>query len=179
MSVHTYWKERLAEGCPTMFYRQEGIDVKHRADRMADLWPHSVCRASLLDDYGKWHDQVFLEPYRKFEYYRNNPDALPKPADQLAFFTTLAPWIYVVGKKQQTRNYTCDVQELSNGQYITVQKGRYFVRLAELRFHIAAFEQQTCSRISDPSVYFDPDRAMVMHDGALEFLRLIKEGLSE
>lgn len=179
MSVQIYWKERLAAGSPTLFYKAEGIDVKHRKDRMEEDWPHSVSRSSLFDDYKRWHDEVYLAPYKQFEFYQINPEQMPSPADQLNFFTTMAPWLYIVSKQQQTRNYACDTQVQVGGVWITQSKGRYFVRLAELKFHRAYFENITGGKVADPSLYFDPQQAVVRHEGQMEFLRLITEGRRE
>lgn len=173
MSIQLYWKERLAAGAPTQFFKEEGIDVKHRKDRMGEAWPHSVARSSLFDDYQRWHDRVYLAPYREIEYYQRRPEAMPQPADQLGFFTTIAPWIYIVGKKEQIRNYPCDVQVRVGGIWMTQSKGRYFVRLAELKYHRAFFENVTNTKITDPSTYFNPGSAVVVHEGQIEFLRLL------
>lgn len=179
MSVQIYWKERLAAGCPTYMYRIEGTDVKHRKDRMEDLWPHSVARSSLFDDYLRWHNDVYLTPYRDFEYYRDRPEAMPQPADQLTFFTTMSPWLYIISKKDQIRNYPHETSVQVNGVWQTQSKGRYFVRLAELKFHVAYFEQHTGMKVNEPTRYFSPHDIAVMHEGQLEFLRLITEARKE
>jgi hypothetical protein len=175
MSVQLYWKERLAAGAPTQFYKAEGVDVKHRKDRMEEDWPHSVARSSMMDDYLRWHDQIYLAPFKEVEYYQSHPEALPAPADQLTFSTTISPWLYIISKQQQVRNYPCDHQVQVNGVWMTQAKGRYFVRLAQLKFHVAAFENLTGCKVTDPSHYFNPHMALVTHEGELEFLRLVTE----
>jgi hypothetical protein len=158
MAVVLYWKERLAARCPIRApgLLVEGFGYRKRQDRPDDPWFKSVARQTLLLDYQAWFTEVYLPPFASVQYYQDFPDQLPVAADDLAFFTTIAPFIYIVGKKQQTRSYLVDKREPYQGRWIEIKSYRNFVRLCEWEDHVAAFRLQTGQEVTATTpVHYD------------------------
>lgn len=160
MAVVLYWKERLAARNPLRLeaLRIVGFNVKPRRDRMEDPWPHSVAKQAMFEDYLVWFDQVYLPPFQEAEFYQDFPDQLPKPADQLEFFTTMSPFVHVLGRKQQTRSYFVPKVTGHEGRWITVKVYRNFVRLCEWEDHVAQFELLTGSDTEAPPIILKTPR---------------------
>lgn len=169
MSVQIWWQERLTQRCPvaSQKIREDGYSLRPRRGS-EDTWPHAVSRSALFDDYVEWHQDTYLGAYREVEYYRENPDRMPHPADELTFFSTIAPWLYIVGKKQQVRSYMVPKMELYEGRWYEVKTARYFVRLLEHEAHEAAFLIATGVSPSAPVAYYEPQAASTLdrHQGA-------------
>jgi hypothetical protein len=177
MSVLMYWKERLVAKNPLFSEakRLEKIHVKHRRSDMDNPWPHSVARSALFEDYLIWHEEAYLVPFRAVDYYQSNPDRLPAPADELGFFSTIAPWLYLVGKKQQVRTYLVPVQEFYDGEWYETKKNKYFVRLCTWEQHVAGFEMITGVPLDMQTEYYHPERARTVADAQTEYHRQIAE----
>jgi hypothetical protein len=117
-----------------------------------------VQRTTLYEDYLSWCEQVYLAPYRDSEYFRLYPQMVPKPDEEIIFYSSLYPWIYLVGKKKQVRSYLVDTKEAFEGQWYETKKMKYFVRLCSWEDHVAAFELYTGHDITQP-YEFDPSKA--------------------
>lgn len=148
-------------------------DYKPRRDAMRDPWPHAVCRASMYQDYQKWFDRDFLEAYRGVPFFK---DGLPKPEDEFTFFTTMSPWLYILGKKEQVRNYRVPVTVTMEGGVTEEQyRYRYFIRLGSWETHVAAFEIQTGISVGDNVKFFDVERAKRLMEGVSSFRARLTE----
>lgn len=176
MSVTMYWKERLAAHNPVYCdaLRIDKLTVKKRPGQLDD-WPHSVARSTLFDDYVAWHNEVYLSGYREADYYKQHPERLPQPVDELTFFSTMSPWLYIVGKKQQVRTYMVPHRYRYEDEWVEGKKNTYFVRLCEWQHHAAAFELNTGIRLDDASEYYEPGRAQMVADAAAAYLQKISE----
>lgn len=143
MSAVLYWKERLEDAQPLRdeALRVEGFNVKNPS--ATNTWPRAVARQALYQDYLKWFEEIYLLSFKTVGYYQDFPEQMPKPLDELGFFATMGPFLYVVGKDKQVRNYSVKVQKPYQGRYVQVKTGRYFVRLCEHKAHCAAFELNT------------------------------------
>lgn len=150
MAVVLYWNQRLAERNPLRDpeLRIEGVNIKSR--EVEDSWPRAVAKQAQYMDYLKWFDEEYLPSFASVDYYRDFPDQLPKPANELEFFTTIAPFMYVVGRKQQVRSYAVKQQQTYEGEWMTIKKTRNFTRLCEWEEHVAAFVVQTGIEIKAP-----------------------------
>lgn len=157
MSVVIYWQERLKARRP--FYSQKIWDEPNNTrGKPADgsTWPRAIARSALFDDYTLWHQDEYLRPYREAEYYVANPDRIPQPVDELTFYATMGPWLYIVDKQRQVRTYLVPVQQFYEDHWIEVKKNRYFIRLCEHTAHEAAFEIATALPPSAPVAYYSP-----------------------
>lgn len=160
MSILQYWRERLAARDPLYspsFKARE--DYKVRQDRPDDKWPHSVCRAVMYQDYLFWHQDVFLNAYRGVPFFDISPEEMPQPEDDLTFFCTMSPFMYLISKDVQVRNYRVPYQYRFEGRWIKGKRLRYFIRLCEWETHVAAFEMYTGLNISGNIKFFDVEKA--------------------
>lgn len=177
MSVQLYWKERLQAQNPLFkeTLRVSGVTIRPHAgiDPKAQ-WPRAVNRHTLYVDYINWHEEVYLAGFRDSEYFKD-PERLPKPAEELVFFNTMYPWLYLVGKKQQVRTYLVDHEFLYEGQWHTGKKHTYFVRLCAWEHHVALYELLTGHSIGLESPYYDEDRARVVADARSAYLEQIAQ----
>lgn len=158
MSVTIYWKERLVAEHP---FWSDG----HRAERLhlrslagdAGAWPYAVARSTMYEDYKCWHYFQYCVPYTE------HCDDIPSPVDEMGFFAATAPWLYVIGRKQQVRTYSVG------------ECNRYFIRLSEWEVHVAAFELNSGLRIAVPSVYFDAAKVGLVTLARAEYLAEVAE----
>ena len=143
MSAVLYWKERLESAQPLRdeALRVPGYNVRNPS--VSQTWPRAIARQALYQDYQKWFDEEYLTAFRDVGYYQDFPQHMPKPLDELGFFATMGPFLYIVGRDKQVRNYTVKVQKPYQGRLVEVKTGRYFVRLCEHKAHCAAFELNT------------------------------------
>lgn len=158
MAVILYWRDRLADRCPIRapVLRIDGFGFRKRQDRPDDPWYKAVARQTLLQDYNAWFADVYLPQFTGVPYYMDYPDQLPKPADDLGFFTQIAPFLYIVDKKQQTRSYLVNIKEPFEGRWLELKTHRNFVRLCEWEEHVAAFRIQTGQDIgATQTIHFD------------------------
>lgn len=168
MSVLIYWQERLQDRKP--LYSDSiaipGFNVKARE---GDSWPASVARSALLEDYLLWHEEKLLEPYRQSPMYADHPAMMPKPVDEMGFYNSLAPLIYVIGKHQQVRNYKVTIQRQFEGKWQSGTQRRYFVRLATWEEHVASFELQTGIEVHGNVIYLDVAKAQMLMKARTEW----------
>ncbi len=166
MSVHEYWRQRLAEGRP--FYNKDFMTdplCTRRATDDEDDWPKAICRSRLYQDYLIWHQMVVVPVFEKTPYYQSNPEAIPKPVEEYVFYTTLAPYLYVIGKKEQVSNYRVNVPEQFNERTIVIKKFVYFVRLSSLRIHTMAFELHSGLLVgTNPPCLTNIDRCQAIYE---------------
>lgn len=170
MSVIQYWRERLAARNPLYsgsFKARE--DYKVRQDRPQDPWPHSVCRAVLYQDYQFWFEDVFLKAYRGVPYYDNSPDKFPTPEVDFEFYSGMSPFLYLVSKEVQVKNYLVPTQRFYEEKWVKGKRYRYFVRLCEWETHVAAFELYTGLSISGNLAFFDVEKAKRMSAEIADF----------
>ena len=142
MSVVVYWRERLEERRPIRLaaYYQENYDWKPRLEDGGDTWPRLVAKQSIWKDYLAWHEDVYLKPYREAEYFKDFPDQLPQPANEVEFWHIMAPLLYVSGSRNsQTRGYFVWGYRVHMGERVQAKVHRAFVRLLEWEEHMAAF----------------------------------------
>lgn len=165
MSAALYWKERLQEGA--IFYSKALYEGPHtfktNPKRGSAEWPYAVNRISLYDDYCVWFHQRYLPQFKDEPYYRSYPEDLPERADELGFFATIGPWLYVVGKNRQVRNYSVPVVVTQDGCRVTVNRKKYFVRLCSLAVHRAAYELFTGTPLIGATVLYDPELASIVN----------------
>lgn len=157
MSAIAYWRDRLHEKFP--LYNLEYVEtdfVRINEGEFPKVWPMAISKQVLYNDYATWFDKVFLLPYKEVPYYVDNPGALPKADDQHTFFTTMGPFLYIIGQSQQDRTYTVMHVTESGLQLITQQKRHNFIRLCPIEAHAAVFEARTGMKVSSPRVRFDP-----------------------
>lgn len=175
-AVQLWWKERLVDrhpiGCEAL--RMEGYNLKTARTETTDPWPRAVARQALFEDYKIWFEDSYLPPYKTAGYYADFPDNLPRPTDELGFFTTIAPFLYIVGKKQQVRAYYVPQKQLYEDRYVTIKVNRYFVRLCEWEAHIAQFELLTGMDAHSILPSFDPDNAKTVARAISSAIRRIK-----
>jgi hypothetical protein len=140
MSVLLYWRERLEAHNP--LYKEDlripGLNVRpmNGMDPKAS-WPRAIARYALYQDYCIWHREQFLPLYKGVEC------PTPKPADELIFYSTMAEWLYIVGKEQQVRTYLVTHSSYYEGEWVRGRKHRYFIRLLDWAYHAAQFELTT------------------------------------
>lgn len=173
MTVALWWKSRLEAGDPIRSprFRLAGYDVKERAviHPTAHKWPKAVARQALYADYLCWHDEVYLLPLRDVPFFQDFPERLPEPANELRFFTTLLPFMYVFDRSYHNRNYMVQTSRQFEGRWITVKANRYFYRLVEWEAHVAAYKLETGTEISAiPSTLNEREQAdlRVSYDAA-------------
>jgi hypothetical protein len=152
MSAMLYWKERLLTGMP--FYASkmyvEGLNYKPNRKDPTSPWPHSVARSAFYADYCIWHNEAYLPQFKDQPHYKEYPEDLPMMADELGFFATIAPWLYVVGKSRQVRSYAVTERVHQDGEWHEARRKRYFVRLCSREVHVAAFELFTGTDLIGP-----------------------------
>jgi len=160
MSAALYWKERLLTGLPFASSEMyiEGLNFKPNRKDAKSPWPHSLARSAMYSDYCRWHRASYLPDFQDEPYYVEHPEDLPSPADELGFFSTLGPWLYVVGKSRQVRSYAVVERVFQAGEWHDVRRKRYFVRLCGIEVHRAAFELYTGSELCGAS----PDAKFAM-----------------
>lgn len=145
MATTLYWKERLTEGC--IFYAGSsyilGNTYKAHKKGGDDTWPHAVARSTLYEDYCIWHREAYLPQFVNMPHYLEHPEDLPVRADELGFYATLGPWLYVVGKARQVRSYAVQERVFQLGAWHEVRRKRNFVRLCSIEVHRAAFQLYT------------------------------------
>lgn len=170
MSAILYWQGRLIERQPIWHapLRIEGDVIRsHRKEN--DTWPHAICRSAMYADYLEWFKRVYLPPFEGQPYYANSPDRLPEPADELNFYVTLSPWVYLLGKKAHVRMRNVSHRVCVEGRWIETKASRYFVRLCEWEDHVAAFELKTGIRLGIPPPLFDSGRAKTVAEAGLRY----------
>lgn len=177
MSVIQWWRDRLIARNPlysSAFKPRE--DFKPRRDRLEDKWPHSVCRVVLYKDYCYWHQDVFLAPFKGVAFYDDFPEALPKLASEMVFYTAMSPLLYLVSRDVQVRNYLVPHRYMYEGKWVSGKRYRYFIRLCEWETHVAAFELYTGVSLIDKLAFFDVEKAKRMSMEIKEFkLKLLEE----
>lgn len=174
MSVIVYWQERLRAGRP-FFSNKVWEEPNNTRGKPADgaTWPRAVARSALFDDYTIWHQDEYLQPYREAEYYAANPDRMPQPVDELAFYATIAPWLYIVDKNRQVRTYLVPVQVFYEDRWVETKKNRYFIRLCAREAHEAAFEIATALSPSTPVPYYTPGLAEQLEEAREAYMKRI------
>lgn len=142
MSVLQYWQRRLVEKNPiySEAFRIDKVGYRENIEDPTSTWPRAVARAILFDDYVAWFTDVYLEPYRKSDQYKDFPEIMPRPCDELTFYSTISPWVYIVGKKQQVRTYLVPTRVHHKGDWRNLKINKYFIRLCAWEAHVAAFE---------------------------------------
>lgn len=174
MSVVVYWKERLAAGRP--FYSESIWDESNNTrGKPTDggAWPRAVARSALFDDYTVWHQDEYLKPYREAEYFADNPERMPQPVDELTFYATIAPWLYIVDKSRQVRTYLVPVRQFYEDRWVDTKKNRYFVRLCALKAHEAAFEIATALSPRAAVPYYTPKLSEELEAARNEYMKRI------
>lgn len=133
MAVALWWKERLEEKCPLYdpLLRIEGYNYKVRRDELQSRWWKAVARRALWADYQIWFDKVYLAPYELVSIK-------PTPAKELEFWMTLAPMLYVNGRKASIRNHLVRENTNYQGRIVLVKVRRYFVHLGTWEQHADA-----------------------------------------
>lgn len=142
MSVLLYWQERLEAQNPlyTESLRVPKLNIRpmpgmdHKSS-----WPRAIARSALYEDYQQWHKDQFLALYRGISW----AGPMPKPVEELIFFSTMAQWLYIVGKDAQVRTYLVPHSHLYEGEWVHGKKNRYFIRLLDWEYHAAQFELTT------------------------------------
>lgn len=167
MSAALYWKGRLIEGRPFYSDAMYVENVTFKPSRSGDIWPHSVNRIALYDDYCIWFRQAYLPEFQSQEHYTKFPEDLPRRADELNFFATIGPWVYVVGKQQQVRSYVVMEKEHQDGAWFEVRKKRYFIRFCSIEAHRAAFQLFAGMSLGAVEL-FDVDLAKVVAEAQVE-----------
>lgn len=144
MTIIPYWHERLRDRQPlrSEALRLEGYNLKMR-EGVVDTWPRAVAKQALRQDYLTWFAEVYLPPFMDSGHYRDCPEALPEPMDELHFFTALSPFIHLVGREAQTRSYRVKELRRHEDRWVPIRVFRNFVRLCEWAEHVAAFELAT------------------------------------
>jgi hypothetical protein len=154
MAVIPWWRGRLLArqpiGEPALWV--EGITYKPSTD--GGSWPKCVGKQALYKDYLSWFDDVYLEPYRGVGLYTDNPHLMPTPARDLDFFVTLAPFLYILNRVQQTRAYKIPIKVRYQDGYVTIRTRQNFVRLCAWEAHAAQFALQTGIQVLDPLIPF-------------------------
>lgn len=172
MSVLMYWRDRLKAKqpfyCPSL--RKEQVTYKPNRQDENNTWPHSVHRETMYEDYLAWYGEEYLKPYVESGYYADCPDQLPQAVNELGFFTTIAPWVYIVGRKEQVRAYKVKGQDHYEGEWYETYKNKYFVRLCTWEQHIAAFELDTGIPTGLELTHYCPEQALVVKN-AIEGFR--------
>jgi hypothetical protein len=166
MSVLIWWKERLAARAPLREFVPR-YDLKPNRIDPNDTWPHSCARQALVEDYRDWHERFYLKPYREVPYYEANPDKLPQVVSDFEFFSTMVPYLYVIGKDRQVRTYQVPCKKMYDGRWMTVRVTRYFVRFAEWKEHVAAFETSTGMHIEANVLYFEEEKAKLLSNARI------------
>lgn len=143
MVATAWWAMRLRSGRP--LYAMER-DVTYKAP-MEVWWPKAVLRSALYEDYCRWFEDEYLDNFRAAGLYRDNPNLLPKPQSTLAFYSGLVPFLYLMGKRKDTKVYWVRSQETYEGAYVTIRRRHYFIRLYSLKKHVEAYELHTGQRL--------------------------------
>lgn len=166
MAVVMYWRERLQSGNPIRLEALQGVNYKRPQDiNPEDPWPKAVSKQALLQDYMAWFDEVYIKPFLDTPFYQDCPEQLPKAATELEFFTTMSPFIHLVGRDQQIRSYPVHEQRFFEEKWVTVKVRRNFVRLCNLKEHVASFELQTGNSINEGApARSDVERAEIVAD---------------
>lgn len=176
MSVVQFWRERLAAKRPLYSEGwQAKTDYKPRYKDPNNPWPHSVCRTVLYQDYLYWHEDRFVKPYVGVAFFEASPDSVPKPADELTFYVTMAPWLYLLGKDIQQRSYLVPYRIMYEGAWRQGKKRRYFVRLCYWETHVAAFEMYTGVPIAGNVKFFEVEKTKQMVEEVNNFRVKIAE----
>lgn len=175
MSVILYWKKRLQEGNPLYAesLRIQNYNIKYR-DGPRDGWPFAVAKQGLYQDYCIWHRDEMVPTYHDVPYFRDNEDQIPVAAAELFFFTTIAPFLYIVDSKVQTRSYQVNDMVIHEGEAVHVKKGRNFVRLCTLEEHRAAYVIQTGSPVKEMIDTYDPEKYRLMGE-AIDRVRTVTD----
>lgn len=175
MSIAQYWLERLNAQNPLYNekLRVDRVNVRmHPGEDHNSFWPRAVARQVLYQDYTSWHDEVFLKNYRESAYWS---ERLPNPAVELHFYTTLSPWVYIVDKDKQVRNYKVPAKLQYEDEWYEGRKGRNFIRLCEWKHHVAAFELDTGLTVADSPYQTFDDRVRELAVGRAEYNQRIDE----
>ena len=151
--VIAYWRERLVGHNPLRSekLREPLFNIRLHRNQEGG-WPRAVARQALVQDYVEWFKDVYLRSYDT-PYYVENPDRKPQHANDLEFFSTMAPFLYVVGREIQTRGYLVKIRERYQGEWITVSRRRNFVRLCTWEEHVAAFQMQVGEQLPSLPVF--------------------------
>ena len=120
-----------------------GVWVKYRKGPRTTTWPYAVARSALYEDYRVWFRESYLKQFANIKGYHEVRDRLPQPDSELSFYVAMAPWLYLVSKKEQVRSYVVPVREHLDGRWWTLKKHRNFVRLCRHEQHVAIFEMST------------------------------------
>lgn len=138
-AILPWWKERLEARCPVspLFL----IDGYYKA-RNHDTWPIRIARSQLYNDYLAWYNSYAQRTYDS-PYYKAYPEKIPKYASETVFFSTMAPWIYVLGKDKMVRNYFVKTRVQYEGRWVDTKVRRYFIRLGTYEEHATAFQLET------------------------------------
>ena len=177
MSIQIWWRERLVEKNPLGHesLRIPRINLRgHSGPNIDPGWPRAVARSALYTDYKLWFDQIFLAPYRETPYYQQNESRLPAPVPEVVFFSTMTPWLYIVGKKEQVRTYMVPFNRRHKDGFIMGKKNTYFVRLCGWVYHVAAFEQNTGTEIGVNSPYLSQGRDALIQEAREAFLAKVE-----
>lgn len=137
--VLIWWHDRLKARFPLRDqFKIAPQNYKPKDGAGPDVWPGRVARYTLYDDYRGWfaEQNAILWPHLE-------EDQRPKCPNELAFFTTLGPYLYVRDKNQMTRTYFVSMPVLFEGKTRMVKKRRYFIRLAPYEEHVDAYLRQT------------------------------------
>lgn len=179
MSVLKYWQERLIDGKPyhSDFFMKDSLSIRYHKD--PNDWPFAVARSSMYKDYLVWYQNKFIPLYEQTEYYQRNPEMIPHAADEQTFYTTISPWLYVVGKDKQVRSYRVSVPEQYNDATILVKRYVYFVRLADLETHKMAFELDTGVLIGARGDIDDMTRATHLSNAITEWGDKVRKNREE
>lgn len=142
-SVIMWWRERLVARFPVSdAFKQEPFNYKSRDGAALELWPARVARQALWKDYGLWADGQLKAAWSEM----TTEERVAQVPNELHFFSTLAPYLYVDNKRRMVKNYSVKTFVLFEGNQVEVRKRRYFVRLAPWKDHMEAFLRQTGTR---------------------------------
>lgn len=139
MSVLLWWRERLDARFPlNEKFKIEPFNFKQREGAIPDQWPGRVARRALYESYCDWVD---LQNVKTWPGTEPEDTRRAKPVNELTFFTTLSPCLYVNGRKRMLKNYKVKKSVPFEGGYQTTKVRRYFIRLGEWQEHVDAFRR--------------------------------------
>lgn len=140
MSTFFYWAARLEAAMPLYSddVRISKFNIRWH-NGQENQWPHSVCRQALYQDYERWFKEVYAPQFDRLRIYSDYPELRPQPDQQLVFFATMSPWLYILGKENMERSYSVDVERSYEGEWYKTKSRRYFIRLAPWIDHARAF----------------------------------------